>query len=187
MTTKRMWTALLLLALLLAARPSAAADQVIFLVRHAERASPAPNPAPAPAAPAERGPAKHGMMIADDAPLSPAGEQRAARLAAMLGASGVKQIFITEFKRTRQTAAPLAQKLKLAPIMAAAKDLDPLAAAVRKASGSVLVVGHADTVPELIRKLGVTEAVTIGDNEYDNLFIVVRRAAGTATLVRLKY
>ena len=187
MTMKRACVLAILAAAVLAPRPVAAADQIIFLVRHAERAAPAQAPAPEPTPQAQRGAARHGMMIADDASLSPAGEQRAAKLAAMLGAAGVKQIFTTEFKRTRQTATPLAQKLKLTPVMAAAKDVDPLVAAIRKTGGNVLVVGHANTVPDLLRKLGVTEAVTIGDNDYDNLFVVVRSAAGTATLVRLKY
>jgi broad specificity phosphatase PhoE len=177
MTLKRVCALAVLAASLLVARPGAAADQVIFLVRHAERAD-------APAAPSTT--ASHSML-GDDPPLSPAGEQRAARLAAMLAGSNVKQIFTSEFKRTRQTAAPLAAKLKLTPVMAAAKDPDPLVAAIRKAPGNVLVVGHANTVPDLIRKLGVTETVTIGDNDYDNLFLVVRSTAGTATLVRLKY
>jgi hypothetical protein len=33
----------------------------------------------------------------------------------------------------------------------------------------------------------VSEPVTIGDNDYDDLFVVVRSANGKATLVRLKY
>jgi broad specificity phosphatase PhoE len=143
-------------------------------------------PAPAPAAqPGAKAP--HGMMMPDDPPLSQAGEQRAARLAAMLSASGVTQIITTEFKRTRQTAAPLAQKLKVTPVMSAARDPDPLVARLLKAQAPVLVVGHSNTIPDIIRKLGVREAVTIGDDDYDNLFVVVRGAAGKVTLVRLKY
>lgn len=174
--TKRHLTAAALAAILFFVPTAAAADQVIFLVRHAERAAPAGQAAPP----------SHGMM-ADDPPLSSAGEQRAAKLAAMLAGSGIKQIFTTEYRRTRQTAAPLAQKLKLTPVMTAAKDPAPLVAQLRRAQGTVLVVGHSNTVPDLIRKLGVTEAVTIGDNDYDDLFVVVRSTTGRATLVRVKY
>lgn len=187
---------LVLSAVLLGARP-AAADQVFFFVRHAERADiPASAPAPATPAPAKPAPAKpaagqkaapHGMMMPADPPLSPAGEQRAAKLAAMLSASGIKTIFTSEFKRTRQTAAPLAQKLNLKPVMAAAKDPGPLVEQLRRLQGNALIVGHADTVPDLMRQLGVAETVTIGDNDYDNLFVVVRGANGKATLIRLKY
>lgn len=168
---------LLMVSLLAAWAPAASADQVIFLVRHAERA---PTPAGQPAS------AAHGML-GEDPPLSLAGEQRAARLAVMLGSADVKQIVTTEYKRTRQTAAPLAEKLKLKPLMAAAKDPDPIVARVKTTQGNVLIVGHSNTVPDLIRKLGVTETVAIGDDDYDNLFVVVRGAGGKATLVRLKY
>ena len=177
--------AVLCAALTMSAHP-AAAQQVIFLVRHAERA-PTP-PAPAAAPPAQgKGAPPHGMMMADDPPLSPAGEQRAARLAAMLAQSGIRQIYTSEFKRTRQTAAPLADKLKVKPVMAAAQDPAPLLAQLKKAAGPALVVGHANTLPDLMKALGVTEPVTIGDDDYDNLFVVVRSAAGKATLIRLKY
>lgn len=173
---KRLLGAAALAAVVLSLPAAAAADQVIFLVRHAERAAPAGQAAPS----------SHSML-GDDPPLSPAGEQRAAKLASMLAGSGIKQIFTTEFKRTRQTAAPLAQKLRLKPVMTAAKDPAPLVAQLRRTQGNVLVVGHANTVPDLIRKLGVAETVTIADNDYDDLFVVVRRATGRATLVRLKY
>jgi broad specificity phosphatase PhoE len=163
--------------LLLGAARAAAADQVIFFVRHAEKA---PSPPPAPAQPSH-------SMLGDDPPLSPAGEQRAAKLAATLAHSGITAIYTTEFKRTRQTAAPLAAALKLTPVMSAAKDPAPLVAALKKAQGAVLVVGHSNTVPDLMRQLGVSEPVTIGDDDYDNLFVVVRNAAGKATLIRLKY
>jgi hypothetical protein len=49
------------------------------------------------------------------------------------------------------------------------------------------VVGHANTLPDVIKALGVAEPVAIGDNDYDNLFIVVRAPSGKATLIRLKY
>jgi broad specificity phosphatase PhoE len=163
------------LAVAVAGVTPAAAGQVIFLVRHAERVD----------VPAQ--PQSSHSMLAEDPPLTPAGEQRAARLAAVLGQSGITAIYTSEFKRTRQTAAPLAEKLKIKAIMAAAKDPAPLIALLKKAPAPVLVVGHANTLPDLIKALGVAEPVTIGDSDYDNIFIVVRAAAGPATLIRLKY
>jgi broad specificity phosphatase PhoE len=179
MATKMMkliCTVLVMSAVSLAARP-ASAEQVIFLVRHAERV---PTPAGQPAAAPKN-------MMGDDPQLSAAGQQRAVRLAAMLASTGITRIFTTEYKRTRQTAAPLAEKLKLTPVMAAAKDPAPLLAELRKATTPVLVVGHSNTLPGLISALGVTAPVTIGDDDYDNVFVVVRGAAGKATLIRLKY
>jgi broad specificity phosphatase PhoE len=176
MNVTRGVTLMVLLSLIAGVR-LAAAEQVIFLVRHAERADAAATPAPTGA----------HSMLGDDPPLSAAGEQRAARLAATLAQAGITDIVTTEFKRTRQTAAPLAEKLKITPIMSAAKDPGPLVARLKNAKAPVLVVGHANTLPDVIKALGVAEPVAIGDNDYDNLFIVVRAPSGKATLIRLKY
>jgi probable phosphoglycerate mutase len=163
------------IAWVLPVRPAAAADQVVFLVRHAEReAAPAGQPA-------------HGAMMADDPPLSASGRQRADRLAAMLASAGIEHIFTTEYRRTRETAGPLAQKLKLASVMSAAKDPAPLLARVRRVRGNVLIVGHSNTLPDLIKQLGIKTPVTIDDNEFDNLFVLVRPASGAPTLIRLRY
>jgi broad specificity phosphatase PhoE len=99
MKSIRVTLAAWVLVLLVAGSANAAGQQVVFMVRHAERAA---SPAPAP-------PAGHMSMTAaaDDPPLSPAGQERAARLAAMLRSSDIRHIFTTEFLRTRQTAAPL--------------------------------------------------------------------------------
>ena len=168
---------LALLFVLAATGTSVAADQVIFLVRHAERADQG-----APAMPA----AAHGMLP-NDPPLSEAGKVRAAKLAALLASADVKTIFTTEFKRTRETAAPLAEKTKVRPVMSASQDPQPLIEAVQKTRGNVLIVGHSNTVPDLLKRLGVKETITIADNEYDNLFIIVRRDAGEPAFVRLRY
>ena len=71
--------------------------------------------------------------------------------------------------------------------MSAAKDPDPLIAQVRKLKTNVLIVGHSNTIPDLIKKLGVTTEIKIGDDDYDDLFLVVRPATGVPTLIRLKY
>jgi len=170
----------LILALLvvLVSGTAQAADQVIFVVRHAEKAD--------QAAPAAAPMAGHAMLP-NDPPLSDAGKARAVRLASMLASSGVKHIFTTEFKRTRETAAPLAEKLKVTAVMSASKDPQPLIDAVLKSAGNVLIVGHSNTVPDLLKRLGAKDAVTIAETEYDNLFVLIRRDAGEPTLVRLRY
>jgi hypothetical protein len=75
------------------------------------------------------------------------------------------------------------------PRRVAAADGEGLAAAIA-ASGSrdrILVVGHSNTVPALLRALHVDAAVAIGDNDFDNLFIVIPRKEGRPVLLRLKY
>jgi broad specificity phosphatase PhoE len=142
----------------------------VFLVRHAERAD-----------------ATSGgtMMMASDPDLSEAGHARAARLAAMLRDAGITGIFTTEYKRTRQTAEPLARRLGIEPVAIPAKDVAALLEKLKGASGNVLVVGHSNSVPGVIEALGVTGPIAIADDEFDNLFIVT---PGTpARLVRLRY
>jgi broad specificity phosphatase PhoE len=119
-----------------------------------------------------------------DPSLSAAGRRRAKLLAEMLAGSGVGAIFISEFKRTKETAAPIAQRLGLTP---AQIDDDMAAAAqqVRSAASTVLVVGHSDTVPALISRLGGPQ-VAIGDTEFDRFFVLDVQNA-SANLLSMKY
>ena len=152
---------------LLAAASSAAAQPTVFLVRHAERA--------------DAGMAKAGATDSDP-DLSAAGRTRADLLARMLRDAKITAIFTTEFKRTQQTAAPLATRAGVKPVPVSSKDLPALAQKIKTAAGNVLVVGHSNTVPEVIKALGIADPVAIGDTEFDNLFILSR-----GTLVRLRY
>lgn len=163
------------LALIVGTATAAAAQQVIYVVRHAERADSAPAAGQAMTAPA------------NDPPLSPAGHARAARLATMLRSADIWQILATEFQRTRQTAAPLAKALNVEVTTAPARETEALLTKIREAKGNVLVVGHSNTVPEILKRLGVKDAIAIPESEYDNLFIVTRPATGEPILVRLRF
>ena len=77
----------------------------MFLVRHAERAD-----------------------NSKDSPLSASGTERAARLAAMLEDAGITAIYTTEYRRTKETAAPLGRAVHVAPVVVSAADGDALAA-----------------------------------------------------------
>jgi broad specificity phosphatase PhoE len=132
--------------------------RTIFLVRHAETAS-----------------------SAADTPLSPDGEKRAECLAAMLKDAGIKQIYVTDLKRTQQTAAPLAKALKIKPTILPAKDSNALIKnLVYTGGGNILVVGHGDTVPFVIARIQGGTVPPIGENEYDRMFVMtIEEAAGT--------
>jgi broad specificity phosphatase PhoE len=163
------------LAVIACTATAAAAQQVIYVVRHAERADSAPAPGQTMTAPA------------NDPPLSAAGHARAERLATMLRSSGISQILTTEFQRTRQTGAPLAKALNMEITTSPSREPDALLARIREAKGNVLVVGHSNTVPELLKRLGVKDPITIAESEYDNLFIVTRPPSGEPILGRLKF
>lgn len=147
----------------------------IFVVRHAERAD----------GDASRG-GMGSMTGSSDPPLSVEGARRAERLASMLRDAGITRVFTTEFARTRQTAEPLAKRASVEVTVVPAKDLAALAEKLSEAGGPALVVGHSNTVPDILKALGLKEPVRIADAEYDNLFIIVR-GGGSPRLVRLKY
>jgi broad specificity phosphatase PhoE len=148
----------------------AAAQQAVFVVRHAERADTVSGAAP---------------MMATDPDLSEPGKARAESLAVTLKDAKITAIYTTEFKRTRQTAAPLAKALGIEVTVVSARDLPGLLEKVKAASGNILVVGHSNTVGEVIAGLGAAEPVKLGDNEYDNLFVVVK--GEKPALVRLHF
>ena len=161
--------ALVLLAALLA--PAVArAQQTVIVVRHAERAD---------------GGAGAAMGAAPADPLlSPAGEARAARLAAMLADAGVKAIVATEFRRTQDTGKPLAARLGLTVRVVPARDTAGLVAMVKRdhPSDVVVIIGHSNTVPELIKAFG-GRAVSMRDDEYDAMYVLTP-ATGALTLIR---
>lgn len=154
---------------LLAPTP-ADAQRLVLLVRHAERADggvPAPN-----------------MTTPADPDLSAEGRARAERLAEMLAQAGVTRIVVSEFKRTQQTAAPLAARLGLTPERASSKDMAGLVKQLAAYTNDVvLVIGHNTTVPAAIAGLG-GPAITIADTDYANLFIFV---PATKSLTTLRY
>lgn len=153
---------LVLLAMLCAALPSRA-QEMVFLVRHAERADRTRDPA-----------------------LSPKGEGRAHALAALLHDAGVTAIYATELRRTQLTAKPLADARRLPVRVHEADDSAGLVSDIRKHEphGRVLVVGHSNTVPEIAAALGVREKIALADDEYDALFVIVPAPDG-ARLLRL--
>jgi broad specificity phosphatase PhoE len=102
----------------------------------------------------------------------------------MLAVSGITVIYATEFVRTQQTAAPLAAALTLKTIVMPSAGTTDLVARLKKdhPNDIVLIVGHSNSVPEIIKAFG-GPPVTIADDEYDKLFIVVP-ATGAMTVIR---
>ncbi len=152
----------------------AAAQRAVFVVRHAEK-----------------------QTDSNDAgvPLSEAGRARAMRLASHLKNAGVTAIYSTDYVRTLATAEPLARALKITVRKYQAKgpdgkpDLGPLASRLKAEHPRdvVLVVGHSDTVPPLLKALGCVETIEIPAAQYDDLFAVVPTGKGPPTLLRLTY
>ncbi|MEO6221615.1 MAG: phosphoglycerate mutase family protein [Vicinamibacterales bacterium] len=150
--------------------PIVAEAQMVIVVRHAERA--------------DGGAAPPSMAGSSDPELSEAGKARAQKLAAMLGDAGIVAIYTTEYRRTKDTAAPLAAKTGVSVEVVPSRDASVLLAKIKAhKTGVVLVVGHSNTVPQVIKALGGS-VVTVADDEYDSLFFVA--ANGTTTRLRFK-
>ncbi len=153
------------------ARPTPS-NTTVIVVRHAERAS-------------ESDP---------DSPLSPAGEARAVALAAALADAGIGTLFATQYRRTRDTALPLAERLGL-PVRveetggSAEESAAALARKIRSehAGETVLVVGHSNTVPPIVRALGGAEVGPLSSGDYDNLFVVLVPSEGPARTLRTRF
>ena len=107
----------------------------------------------------------------------------------MLRAAGVTHIFTTDLRRTIETATPLAEALRLTPQQLPAANVQALAARLSELTprDRALVVGHSNTVPQVLAALKVATPVTIGDTEFDNVFIVVPQKDAAPVLLRLKF
>jgi phosphohistidine phosphatase SixA len=129
-----------------------------------------------------------------DPPLDSAGAARALLLASMFGDShppgNLDAIYVSPALRNRQTAAPLAARLGIAPVVVSADDPRALA---RRAlhdhdGGRVLIVGHSDTVPEIVAALsGQAGIPAIGDAEYGTMYVVTVPRLGRSIVLRLTY
>jgi broad specificity phosphatase PhoE len=118
---------------------------------------------------------RHADKVSDgtDAPLSDAGRKRAECLANTLADAHIQQIFTSDLQRTKQTAAPLAEKLHLKPVAIPLSRPDELVEAIRTGkAANVLVVWHDATLPKILHALGAPVIKPIAHTEYDRFFIL---------------
>ncbi len=133
----------------------------LFIVRHAE---------------------KQQLAGEKNPPLSERGQQRARALADRLASSGIVELHASQYQRTQLTLQPLAERLAL-PIQiyeagAGTALIEHLLD--RPCPGPVIVAGHSNTLPELLRAAGIPETASeFDESRYGELFIVSRRLDGT--------
>jgi len=127
--------------------------QTVYIVRHAEKAD-----------------------QSADAGLSEAGQARAAVLSQSLSDAHPGLILVTPLQRTRLTAQPTADyhsvTAEAVPFDGGAEaHIAAIVARVRAqpADGTVLIVGHSNTVPLIARALGYAEAADMPECEYDRM------------------
>ncbi len=150
----------------------------VFLVRHAEKES----------------------EPKDDPPLKKEGVARSQELARVLSDAGVKTIITSQFARTKQTAEAFATKAGVAvtsitlkpnptngKLIAEESTAEVVNKILERPGESVLVVGHSNSLPDVIKMLGGDVVPTIDEKKFDDLFIVTVYAKGKARVVHLKY
>ncbi len=150
----------------------------VFLVRHAERAD----------APRE------------DPPLLETGTARAQSLARILAKSGIKAIYTSQYLRTKATAEPLAKQLGVESVAislktSAANPRQVTPESIKEITDKIfqrpgenaLVIGHSNSVPDVIKALGGDVVPTIDEKEFNDLFVVTVYAKGKARVTHLKY
>lgn len=124
-----------------------------------------------------------------DPALSEAGRRRALALRERLRGKGVAAIYTSPYRRSRETAVPLAEALGIEPRTYDPGDPAALATQVLlHRGGTVLIVGHGNTVPAAIEALGGERPPDLAHSEHDALFMVeARGTAHPATVTRLAY
>ena len=142
-----------------------AAPTTIILVRHAEAVANAGN----------------------DPVLTEAGTARAKALAAALKDAGVKAVITTQYQRTMLTGRPLADAAGAEFINLPAQTGNPTALAAKYTGSTIVIVGHSNTVPAMVKSLTGVDVGEIAHDSHDQMFIVTAGAPGSARLVRARY
>ncbi len=148
------------------ALPPAHAQEVVYLIRHAEQ-----------------------VLDVEDPPLTEVGHQRAKAWAAILRDANIKVIYTSKKRRTKQTGEPIAQDLNILLETMPRRDVVGLVDRLRTrhADDAVLIISHTRTIPKLVKELGHSEEVTIERDDYDNLFIIVPQGESDPLVLRLRY
>ena len=107
-----------------------------------------------------------------DPDLLPEGRRLAAALPARLAQHPPRTIFVSDFRRTRQTAAEVAARWGLTPIVYDPADTAGLVARVRAAAGPVLIIGHSNTVPDIVAQLGGQRPAALSHPDFGDLWII---------------
>jgi 2,3-bisphosphoglycerate-dependent phosphoglycerate mutase len=128
----------------------------LYVVRHAEKEASAT-----------------ADMMTTDAPLSAAGAERALALRDQLKDAGIGAIYSTATNRTTATARPLSAATGVAIQLYDAQNPLFIKQLVRHRGAPVLVVGHSNTVDDIVNTLtGKNLLQDLPETQYGDLFIV---------------
>lgn len=124
-------------------------DTTIYLVRHAEK------------------------QAGDNPDLTVVGRARADILSRELQDAGLTEVWSTDTTRTIETAKPTATRVGLPVQIYNASRQSAFANRLKATPGAILVVGHSNTIPDLVKLLGGKPGAPINEaTEYDRLYVV---------------
>lgn len=136
--------------------PSMPTSCQLYLVRHAE---------------------KQAIAGEKDPPLTAQGEQRARALVDALAGRPLQQVYATDYRRTQATVAPVAAARGLPVQRYDARQSGAFLTALlaQGCPNGVLIAGHSNTLPELLRHAGIAETATeFDESRYGELFLIER-------------
>jgi len=165
--TKSILIKLLFVGFLLSGYSTLAQKTTIYLVRHAEKETTQGN----------------------DPDLTKDGRQRAIALLKKLEGEKITAVYVSNYKRTKQTGEPTAQNFKLTEQVYSVTDLNAFASKLLQDNKgkNVLVIGHSNTVIPTIAALGAAKPFdTLTDDDYDMLFKVTIGKNGK-TVLKVSY
>lgn len=144
----------------------------IILIRHAEKDTSAAG----------------STLMQADPPLSKVGKLRAEKLVSALQDYPIQAIHSTRFNRTRSTVIPISSKISVGiQLYDPAKQAEFAQILKLQKNSTILVVGHSNTIPNLVNLLtGTSQYANLDDNEYDKIFIVTLKD-GKALVEQMVY
>ena len=127
-------------------------NTVIYLVRHAEK-----------------------LTTAGDPGLNNQGRARAGRLAELMAEQNIQAIYSTDYRRTLETAEPVARKLGLQVRLYNPSHLAAFAERIADSHQRILVIGHSNTTPGLAELLGAESGQHMEESEYGRIYRIERQ------------
>jgi len=133
-------------------------EQTFLLLRHAEK-----------------------MTEIKDPPLTKTGHKRAKCMAEWLAkqpfANDIKHIYSSNYRRTLETAAPIALRLGVSIRLYDARKLGDLATEISSNKNSAVVVGHSNTTPAIAGFLSEQNIPKMEETDYNSFWQVTNSDA----------
>lgn len=119
---------------------------------------------------------RHGEKAAGKNPhLTSVGKRRAAHLVSLIKADEKVTIFSSDYNRTKETAADLVRAFDKPAIIYDARDLKRLKAQVMALTGTVVIIGHSNTTPNLAELLSNDKVAAMPETQFNRYFVLERQ------------